>query len=191
MLIRRPTVVDDVPSAMNPAVLEALTLPGVADLLLTVRNWVAEAAVQGALAVAGDRCSGVVRRWRVDRGPALPGLELSAFAAERVLDEVMRLLPPAGVPPAGAELQPAVLPAVPVALEDLALRRGGGVDVTLRRPDGAVPAVGGSWWLAAGRWWRVVLDGDELLSLEPTTRDEARRDLLGALVDLLGAGERR
>lgn len=50
VLTPRPVAVGDVPSATDPAVLEALTLPGVADLLVTARRrvWTAPGGSRGA-----------------------------------------------------------------------------------------------------------------------------------------------
>jgi hypothetical protein len=218
---------------VHPAVLEALVLPGAADVLVTVRSWARDVAFEAGLALAGDRAVAMVRRWDVLGPPGRPvrsprgGLELSAFAAGRLLDEVMRVLPPERVGGAGeaggtldlrpldvvalvaavregrddvaqALAQQAGLDGVPGVLEDLALHRDGAVEVVVRRPDAAVPAVTGSWWLAGGRWLRAVVtrgSGQDpltgLLSTRATSRGDAREDLRTALVSQLeppGAG---
>lgn len=220
-----PGSVAELPRLVNRAVLEALALPATATLVVGVRSWAREVAFAGRLAVDGDRGSGVVRRFAVRGGERTPepGLELSAFAAESLLDEVLRVLPPSrvGVPAeeaSGVDLRAvdsaavvaavregrtavadelarqAGLDGVPAVLEDLALRREGGAEVSLARPDGLRPPVVATWWLAGGRWWRALsapAQADEplrqTLRLRPTSREEARDDLLLAMTGLLAA----
>lgn len=244
-----PTGVVD---AMNPAVLDALALPGVADVHVQVRSWYRDVSFVAALATSGDRGVGMVRRWvvgrAVDRGgvssSARPGMELSAFAGESLLAEILRTVPPVEGDPADADdgsetdlsaLDAAALVAalredrldvaralcakaglgqVPSVLDDLAVRWDGALEISVRRPDGAVPPVTGTWWIAGGRWLRALVSagstapaaadealtppGDErlagLLSLRPTTRKAVADDVLAALVaqaSALGPGDDR
>ncbi len=168
--------------------------------------------------------NGVVGR----RTAARPGLELSAFAAASALTELLRTVPPVEGHPgepsglgidlraldsaalvaalragrndvAGTLCERAGLVTVPPVLQDLAERWEGAFEVTLRRRDGALPPVSGTWWLAGGRWLRALVTGagepggasrdpgdlDGLLELRRTTRGAVEADLLAALVEQL------
>jgi len=207
VLTRVPGTVAELPDVVNPAVLEALLLPVAATVVVGVRSWVRETAFAARLAVSGDRGAGVVRRFRVVGGErtAEPGLELGAFAAESLLGEVLRVLPPGQVGVAGEDAtgtslravdsaavvsalregrtdvaeelaRQAGLDGVPAVLEDLALRREGSVEVSLARPDGLAPAVEATWWLAGGRWWRAVVEAGEPLQERLHLRATSREE---------------
>ena len=195
VLTRLPDAPASVVDAMNPAVLEALALPGVADVLVQVRSWYRDVSFVAAFATTGDRGVGMVRRWDVGRemhsgrvsSSARPGMELSAFAGESLLAEILRTVPPVEGEPAdtadGSETDLSALDAaavvaglrddrravaralcaragldqVPSVLDDLAVRWDGALEISVRRPDGAAPPVTGTWWVAGGRWLRALV----------------------------------
>ncbi len=113
VLTRSPAGPDDLIDAMNPAVFEALTLPGAADVVVLVRSWCRDTSFVAGFALSGERGVGMVRRWEVPAGGgagvgsngravARPGLELSAFLADSLLPEILRTVPPVEGHPPGA-----------------------------------------------------------------------------------------
>jgi hypothetical protein len=211
---------------LGPALVEALCLRETATVEIEVTAVAADRGVLALLWTDGRVGAGIVRGVdaRPDDGAAgatlRPGVEVSAFAVGSLVDEVIRLVPPA---PATIAADAAVVPAELTIALGTALRRGDArlieavcrdlglaqvpavVDSAVRTMDGqltlTVRSVGrtdvsaGSWLRCSAGWVELARTRDDQIRHTPRTVDDLagtlRFELAGRLDAALSDPEHR